>query len=135
MTFENLAFRPQSQGGKICQAGPGILSVTFEPPRFGKASKGKPKEDKAKGILSATYELPKSQHVVADSGGPRKNRYFIFCHVMILDGITYQIGLKMHVLCQEKMQFSDLLLRSQPRLRLLRQENQGPLPPALWFLI
>ena len=66
--FENLVFRPQSQGGKICQAGPGILSGTFEPPRFGKAPKGKPKEDKAKGILSGTYEPPKSLHLVADSG-------------------------------------------------------------------
>ena len=88
MPFENLVFRPQSQGGKICQAGPGILSGTlepprfgrtvegilsgtFEPPRFGRVPKGKAKEQEAKGILSGTYEPPSTLHSVADSGGPR----------------------------------------------------------------
>ena len=76
------------KGGKIWQAGPGILRVTFEPPRFGqtvngilrvtfepprfgRAPKGNPKEDRAEGILRVTYEPPTMLHLVADSGGPR----------------------------------------------------------------
>ena len=88
MPFENLVFQPQSQGGKICQAGPGILRVTFEPPRFGqtvngilrvtfepprfgRAPKGNSKDDRAEGILRVTYEPPTMLHEVADSGVPR----------------------------------------------------------------
>ena len=48
----------------------GILRVTFEPPRFGRAPKGNLKEDRAEGILRVTYEPPTMLHLVADSGGP-----------------------------------------------------------------
>ena len=64
------------KGDEIYQAGPGILRVTFEAPRFGKAPNGNPKETNAKGILRGTYEAPSTLHSVADSRGPCIKRQF-----------------------------------------------------------
>ena len=79
MPFENPVFRPQSQGGQICQAGPGILNRTNEAPgfgrqkdgilrgtneaaRFGKPPKGNQMENKAKRVLKRTNEAPSTLH-------------------------------------------------------------------------